>query len=65
MDMAETRKVWEFAEAFKQQHPSLNELVGVACLLESSMQLSMDDAVSSPATDKQRRVYGAQERAEC
>lgn len=35
--MAETRKVWEFAEAFKQQYPSLNELVGVAFLLESSI----------------------------
>lgn len=27
--MEETRKVWEFAEAFKQQHPTLNVLVGV------------------------------------
>lgn len=30
VDMAETRQVWEFAEAFKQQCPSLNVLVGVA-----------------------------------
>lgn len=28
VDMAETRKVWEFAESFKQQYPSLNVLVG-------------------------------------
>lgn len=30
--MAETRRVWEFAEAFKQQYPSLNVLVGSTCL---------------------------------
>lgn len=28
LDMAETRKVWEFAERFKQQYPTLNVLVG-------------------------------------
>lgn len=41
--MAETRRVWEFAEAFKQQCPSLNVLVGIARLLQSSLQLSLDD----------------------
>lgn len=29
VDLSETRKVWEFAEAFKKQHPSLNVLVGI------------------------------------
>ena len=27
LDMSETRKVWEFAEAFRKQYPSLNVLV--------------------------------------
>uniref|UniRef100_A0A7N9APD5 Dehydrogenase/reductase SDR family member 12-like n=1 Tax=Mastacembelus armatus TaxID=205130 RepID=A0A7N9APD5_9TELE len=30
VDMSETRKVWEFAEAFKKQYPSLNVLINNA-----------------------------------
>lgn len=29
VDMAETHKVWEFAESFRQHYPSLNVLVGI------------------------------------
>lgn len=32
LDIAETHKVWEFAENFKQQYPSLNVLVRILFL---------------------------------
>uniref|UniRef100_A0A3Q3XLU5 Uncharacterized protein n=1 Tax=Mola mola TaxID=94237 RepID=A0A3Q3XLU5_MOLML len=51
LDMAETRKVWEFAEAFKQQHPSLNELINNAGCMVHKRELNAEGLEKNFATN--------------
>lgn len=47
VDLSETHKVWEFAEAFKKQHPSLNVLVGITLIPVSSITPQLFGLTSS------------------
>uniref|UniRef100_A0A4W6E5Y8 Si:ch211-165b10.3 n=1 Tax=Lates calcarifer TaxID=8187 RepID=A0A4W6E5Y8_LATCA len=42
VDMSETRKVWQFAEAFKKQYPSLNVLINNAGCMVHKRELNAE-----------------------
>ncbi|XP_069562356.1 dehydrogenase/reductase SDR family member 12-like [Brachyistius frenatus] len=42
VDMSQTRRVWEFAEAFKKQHPSLNVLINNAGCMVHKRELNAE-----------------------
>ncbi|KAK2900540.1 hypothetical protein QQF64_015511 [Cirrhinus molitorella] len=42
LDLSETRKVWEFAEAFKKEHSSLNVLINNAGCMVNQREITSD-----------------------
>ncbi|XP_071394909.1 dehydrogenase/reductase SDR family member 12 isoform X1 [Centroberyx affinis] len=51
LDMSETRKVWEFAEAFKRQHPSLNVLINNAGCMVNKREVNAEGLEKNFATN--------------
>uniref|UniRef100_A0A671Y074 Dehydrogenase/reductase SDR family member 12-like n=1 Tax=Sparus aurata TaxID=8175 RepID=A0A671Y074_SPAAU len=51
VDLSETHKVWEFAEAFKKQHPSLNVLINNAGCMVHKRELNADGLEKNFATN--------------
>ncbi|KAM8728185.1 dehydrogenase/reductase SDR family member 12 isoform 1-T2 [Acanthopagrus schlegelii] len=51
VDLSETRKVWEFAEAFKKQYPSLNVLINNAGCMVHKRELNADGLEKNFATN--------------
>ncbi|XP_051262841.1 dehydrogenase/reductase SDR family member 12-like [Dicentrarchus labrax] len=51
VDMSETLKVWEFAEAFKKQYPSLNVLINNAGCMVRKRELNAEGLEKSFATN--------------
>uniref|UniRef100_UPI003AAE03AA dehydrogenase/reductase SDR family member 12 isoform X1 n=1 Tax=Centroberyx gerrardi TaxID=166262 RepID=UPI003AAE03AA len=51
LDMSETRKVWEFAEAFKRQHPSLNVLINNAGCMVNKREANAEGLEKNFATN--------------
>uniref|UniRef100_UPI0037E9ACDC dehydrogenase/reductase SDR family member 12-like isoform X2 n=1 Tax=Semicossyphus pulcher TaxID=241346 RepID=UPI0037E9ACDC len=51
VDMSDTLKVWEFAEAFKKRHPSLNVLINNAGCMVHKRELTADGLEKSFATN--------------
>ncbi|KAM4552670.1 dehydrogenase/reductase SDR family member 12-like [Odontesthes bonariensis] len=51
VDMSQTRKVWEFAEAFKKQYPSLNVLINNAGCMVQKRELNEEGLEKNFATN--------------
>ncbi|GAA6234774.1 dehydrogenase/reductase SDR family member 12-like isoform X1 [Lates japonicus] len=51
VDMSETRKVWQFAEAFKKQYPSLNVLINNAGCMVHMRELNAEGLEKNFATN--------------
>ncbi|XP_038574106.1 dehydrogenase/reductase SDR family member 12-like [Micropterus salmoides] len=51
VDMSETRKVWEFAEAFKKQYPSLNVLINNAGCMVHKREVNAEGLERNFATN--------------
>ncbi|KAK9980120.1 hypothetical protein ABG768_013515 [Culter alburnus] len=51
LDLAETRKVWEFAEAFKKEHSSLNVLINNAGCMVNQREINSDGLEKNFATN--------------
>ncbi|XP_054889611.1 dehydrogenase/reductase SDR family member 12-like isoform X2 [Poeciliopsis prolifica] len=51
VDMSQTRKVWEFAEAFKKEHPSLNVLINNAGCMIHKRELNAEGLETNFATN--------------
>uniref|UniRef100_A0A8B9H9U2 Si:ch211-165b10.3 n=1 Tax=Astyanax mexicanus TaxID=7994 RepID=A0A8B9H9U2_ASTMX len=51
LDLSETRKVWEFAEAFKREHPTLNVLINNAGCMVNQRELTSDGLEKNFATN--------------
>ncbi|KAG8014130.1 Dehydrogenase/reductase SDR family member 12, partial [Nibea albiflora] len=51
VDMSETRKVWEFAEAFKKEYPSLNVLINNAGCMVHKRELNAEGLEKNFATN--------------
>ncbi|TMS10302.1 dehydrogenase/reductase SDR family member 12 [Larimichthys crocea] len=51
VDMSETHKVWEFAEAFKKQYPSLNVLINNAGCMVRKRELNAEGLEKNFATN--------------
>ncbi|XP_076000753.1 dehydrogenase/reductase SDR family member 12 [Genypterus blacodes] len=51
VDMSETQKVWEFAEAFKKQHPSLNVLINNAGCMVHKREVNAEGLEKNFATN--------------
>ncbi|XP_032420725.1 dehydrogenase/reductase SDR family member 12 isoform X1 [Xiphophorus hellerii] len=51
VDMSQTRKVWEFAEAFKKEHPSLNVLINNAGCMIHKRELNAEGLEMNFATN--------------
>uniref|UniRef100_A0A7N8Y608 Dehydrogenase/reductase SDR family member 12-like n=1 Tax=Mastacembelus armatus TaxID=205130 RepID=A0A7N8Y608_9TELE len=51
VDMSETRKVWEFAEAFKKQYPSLNVLINNAGCMVHKREVNAERLEKNFATN--------------
>ncbi|XP_042353888.1 dehydrogenase/reductase SDR family member 12-like isoform X2 [Plectropomus leopardus] len=51
VDLSETRKVWEFAEAFKKQYPSLNVLINNAGCMVHKRELNAEGLEKNFATN--------------
>ncbi|KAG7229276.1 hypothetical protein INR49_012934 [Caranx melampygus] len=51
VDMSETRKVWEFAEAFKKQYPSLNVLISNAGCMMHKREVNAEGLEKNFATN--------------
>uniref|UniRef100_A0A4W4EEX8 Flj13639 n=1 Tax=Electrophorus electricus TaxID=8005 RepID=A0A4W4EEX8_ELEEL len=51
LDLSETRKVWEFAEAFKKEYSSLNVLINNAGSMVNQRQLTSDGLEKNFATN--------------
>ncbi|KAL7386184.1 hypothetical protein ABVT39_004960 [Epinephelus coioides] len=51
VDMSETRKVWEFAEAFRKQHSSLNVLINNAGCMVHKRELNAEGLERNFATN--------------
>ncbi|XP_076600525.1 dehydrogenase/reductase SDR family member 12 [Chaetodon auriga] len=51
LDMSETSKVWEFAEAFKKQYPSLNVLINNAGCMMHKRELNAEGLEKNFATN--------------
>ncbi|XP_041804476.1 dehydrogenase/reductase SDR family member 12-like isoform X2 [Chelmon rostratus] len=51
VDMSETSKVWEFAEAFKKQYPSLNVLINNAGCMVHKRELNAEGLEKNFATN--------------
>lgn len=51
LDLSETRKVWEFAEAFKKEHPTLNVLINNAGCMVNQRELTSDGLEKNFATN--------------
>lgn len=51
LDMSETHKVWEFAESFKMQYPSLNVLINNAGCMVNKREVNDDGLEKNFATN--------------
>uniref|UniRef100_A0A8C1YD74 Si:ch211-165b10.3 n=3 Tax=Cyprinus carpio TaxID=7962 RepID=A0A8C1YD74_CYPCA len=51
LDLSETRKVWEFAEAFKKEHSSLNVLINNAGCMVNQREMNSDGLEKNFATN--------------
>ncbi|KAG7526154.1 hypothetical protein JOB18_037340 [Solea senegalensis] len=51
LDMSETRKVWEFAETFQQQYPSLNVLINNAGCMAHKREVNAEGLEKNFATN--------------
>ncbi|XP_046883259.1 dehydrogenase/reductase SDR family member 12-like [Hypomesus transpacificus] len=51
LDMSETRKVWEFAEAFRKQYPSLNVLINNAGCMVNKREVNTEGLEKNFATN--------------
>ncbi|XP_026230785.1 dehydrogenase/reductase SDR family member 12-like [Anabas testudineus] len=51
VDMSETRKVWEFAEAFKKEYPSLNVLINNAGCMVHKREVNTEGLEKNFATN--------------
>ncbi|XP_055059477.1 dehydrogenase/reductase SDR family member 12 [Misgurnus anguillicaudatus] len=51
LDLSETGKVWEFAEAFKKDHPSLNVLINNAGCMVNQKEMNSDGLEKNFATN--------------
>ncbi|XP_008279411.1 dehydrogenase/reductase SDR family member 12 [Stegastes partitus] len=51
VDMSQTRKVWEFAEAFKKEYPSLNVLINNAGCMVHKRELTAEGLEKNFATN--------------
>ncbi|KAI4888175.1 hypothetical protein NFI96_014758, partial [Prochilodus magdalenae] len=57
LDLSETRKVWEFAEAFKKEHTSLNVLINNAGCMINQRELTSDGLEKNFATNTLGKAY--------
>uniref|UniRef100_A0A8C8C3M2 Uncharacterized protein n=1 Tax=Oncorhynchus tshawytscha TaxID=74940 RepID=A0A8C8C3M2_ONCTS len=57
LDMSETHKVWEFAESFKMQYPSLNVLINNAGCMVNKREVNDDGLEKNFATNTLGKTY--------